>query len=288
MDIIIQHDQMDCGPACLAMICSHYGKKYTLQYLRENSFITREGVSLLGMTEAAQKIGFDTIPAKLTLESLYTSAKAFPCILHWEQKHFVVLVKIKRRLGSDKLVYVIADPAHGYVSLNEQQFKNAWQSDGEMGVALFLTPKDTFGDLQPPAERRITLTHILNYLRPYKRQMLLVFALLLLGSCIMFVFPFLTQRLIDQGVNGKNLNVITVILLAQLVLYTGSITIEIIRNWLTLLVGTKISIHVISEYLKKILQLPLKFFDSKRTGDFNQRILDNQRIEDFLTSQSLT
>lgn len=279
---------MDCGPACLAMICSHYNRKYTLQYLRDNSFITREGVSLLGITEAAQKIGFQTIPAKISFENLANSTNAFPCILHWEQKHFVVLVKVKHRFGSGKPAFVIADPAHGYITLDEEQFRKSWEADGQMGVALFLTPTSSFFDLQPPAERKITLAHILNYLKPYKRQMLFVFLLLLLGSCITFIFPFLTQRLIDKGVNGKNLGIITIILLSQLVLYTGTITIEIIRNWLTLLVGTKISINVISEYLKKILQLPLKFFDSKRSGDFNQRILDNQRIEDFLTSQSLT
>lgn len=288
MDLIIQHDQMDCGPACLAMVCNHYGKKYTLQYLRDNSFITRQGVSLLGITDAAQKIGFDTVPAKLTIGNLLKSAKALPCILHWEQKHFVVLLKIKRRLGSRKLSFCIADPGHGFIWLSEEQFSRSWQADGQDGVALFLTPTQAFFELDPPVDRRITFKNILQYLVPYKRQMSQVFLLLLLGSCITLAFPFLTQRLIDKGVNGKNMNLITILLLAQLVLYVGSITIEIIRNWLTLLVGTKISIHVISEYLKKVLQLPIRFFDSKKAGDFNQRIQDNQRIEDFLTSQSLT
>src|ERR1044071_5364653 len=171
MNIIIQHDQMDCGPACLAMICDYHGKKYTLQYLRDNSFISREGVSLLGITEAAQKIGFETVATKLTFDKLIESNASFPCILHWEQKHFVVILKIKRRLISKKLVFLIADPSHGFIWLSEEQIKKAWQSDGKMGVALFLSPGETFYNQEPPKERKVTLGYILNYLKPYKRQM---------------------------------------------------------------------------------------------------------------------
>lgn len=288
MDVVIQHDQMDCGPACLAMISSSYGKKYTLQFLRDSCFITREGVSLLGIIEAAKKIGFETFPAKLTCNKLSEDTNNLPCILHWEQKHFVVLTKVKINFFSKKKFFFVADPAFGFIKLTEEQFKPLWLSDNDMGIALFLNPSPIFYNSDPPPEKKVTLGYILSYLKPYKKQMFKIFLLLLLGNCLTLIFPFLTQNLIDKGVNMKNLGVVSVILLSQLGVYLGTITIDIFRNWLTLKVGTKVSISIISEYLRKVLQLPLRFYDSKKSGDFNQRIQDNERIEEFLTSQSLT
>lgn len=287
MKYIPQHDQMDCGPACLSMISSHYKKKYSLQYLREISFITREGVSLLGIVEASNKIGFKAVSAKLTLERLYNEKGFFPCILHWNQNHFVVLKKISKNIITKKKYFHIADPSHGIIKLNEIKFKKSWISNVDKGVALFLEPTDEFYNLKPPINKKLSLKYILSYLKPYKRQILYMFALLFLGSCLTLILPFLTQNLIDKGVNKKNLSFISVILLAQLAVFLGSIIIEIIRNWLMLFVGTKISITIISDFLKKLLQLPIKFFDTKLMGDFNQRIQDNERIEHFLTSQSL-
>ncbi|NEW78617.1 MAG: peptidase domain-containing ABC transporter [Gelidibacter sp.] len=287
-----QHDQMDCGPACLSMITSFYGKHYSLQYLRDNSFITREGVSLLGITEAAQKIGFETLSAKLTAEKLIEEKETLPCIIHWNQNHFVVLKKVVRLnwfmpFGEVRWGFHIADPAHGFITLSEENFKRAWLSDDDKGVALFLDPTEEFYKGKPPIEEKLTLKYIFGYLIPYKKQLSIMFFLLLLGSGLTLIFPFLTQNLIDKGVNAKNLNIISIILLAQLAVYLGTLSIDIIRNWLMLHVGTKISITIISDFLKKILQLPLKFFDTKMMGDFNQRIQDNERIEHFLTSQSL-
>ena len=287
MKFIPQHDQMDCGPACLSMVSSYYKKKYSLQYLRENSFITREGVSLLGIVEASQKIGFKTISAKLTLERLITEKELFPCILHWNQNHFVVLKKISTNILTKKKYFHIADPAHGLIKLDELKFKKSWISNIDKGVALFLEPTIEFYNLRPPTEVKLSVKYIFSYLKPYKKQLFLMFILLFLGSNLTLIFPFLTQNLIDKGVNAKNLNLISLILLAQLGVFLGTLTIEIIRNWLMLFVGTKLSITIISEFLKKLLQLPIKFFDTKLMGDFNQRIQDNERIENFLTSQSL-
>ena len=137
-----QHDQMDCGPACLSMIASKYGKKYSLQYLRDNSFLTREGVSLLGLTEASKKIGFDTLSAKLTIEKLIDEKQTLPCILHWNQNHFVVLKKITRNIFTKKYYFHLADPAHGLIKLDEIKFKNSWIVDDNKGVSLFLEPTD--------------------------------------------------------------------------------------------------------------------------------------------------
>ncbi|WP_134388387.1 peptidase domain-containing ABC transporter [Flavobacterium psychrophilum] len=282
-----QKDQMDCGPACLAMVSSFYKKNYSLQYLRENSFITREGVSLLGITEASKKIGYETISAKLTIEKLIEEKQTLPCILHWNQNHFVVLKKISKKIFTNKYYFHIADPGHGTIKLNQIDFKKSWLSDIDKGVALFLNPTEIFYKLTPPKEEKLTIKYILSYLTPYKKQLLLLFSMLLIGSCLTLIFPFLTQNLIDKGVNKKDLSFIGIILLAQLGVFLGSIIIEIIRNWIMLYIGTKISISIISDFLKKLLQLPIKFFDTKMMCDFNQRIQDNERIEHFLTSQSL-
>ncbi len=286
MKFIGQHDQTDCGPASLAMIAHYYGKKYSLDDLRNLAFISREGVSLLGINEAALKIGFETFPSQLSVEELKKKAH-LPCILHWNKNHFVVLFKIKKKLFSQKYIYKLADPGYGIISLTEDIFLKHWLSNNAKGIALFLSPTDKFHAYSPPKEKKLSIKHMLGYLHSYKKQLLLMFALLLLGSGLTLIFPFLTQQLIDEGVNAKNLNTITLILLAQLVVFLGTISIEIIRNWLILFVGTKLSITIVSDFLKKMLKLPIAFFDSKTTGDFNQRILDNDRIEDFLTSQSL-
>lgn len=287
MYFISQHDEMDCGPACLCMVSSYYGKKYSLQYIRENSFITREGVSLLGITEASQKIGFDNLSAKLTIDALKKKKESFPCILHWNQNHFVVLRKITKSFFSDKYIYHLSDPAHGLIKIDEIKFKKYWISDSNKGIALFLEPTKEFYKAVPPIEDKVNFKLLFRYLKHFKKQLFLMFFMLMLGSGITLIFPFLTQNLIDKGVNEKNINFIIVILLAQLSLFLGSTTIEVIRNWLMLYMGTKLSINIISDFLKKLIQLPINFFDTKLMGDFNQRIQDNERIELFLTSQSL-
>lgn len=282
-----QHDQTDCGPACLSMIASYYKKKYSLQFLRDLSFINREGVSLLGITEASQKIGFETLTGKLSIQKLIEEKKSLPGILHWNQNHFVVLEKITTNIFTGSRSYKIADPGHGLIILNEEKFKKSWISDNDDGIALFLEPTQDFYKLNPPKEEKLNVKYVFTYLRPHKNKLIWLFIMLFLGSAVTLVFPFLTQSLIDNGVSKKNLNLISILLLAQLGLFLGSITIEIIRNWLMLYIGTKISVEIISDFLKKLLQLPIKFFDTKMSGDFNQRIQDNERIEHFLTSQSL-
>jgi len=287
MEFFPQHDQMDCGPACLCMIASFFGKNYTLPYLREQSYITREGASLLGICDASKTIGFDVYSVKITIRDLANN-KIIPCILHWNQNHFVVLRKVSKSIFSNKYHYLIADPAHGFMKLSEEAFKRSWLSEGDKGVALFLDPTEEFYKKEPSKEDTLTIKYLFKYLLPYKKQLAYMFLLLLLGSGLTLVFPFLTEALIDKGVTAKNLNFIFVILLAQLGVFLGSIIIDIFRNWLMLYVGTHLSITIISDFLKKMLQLPIKFFDTKMMGDFNQRIQDNDRIEQFLTSQSLT
>ncbi|MCA6068397.1 peptidase domain-containing ABC transporter [Chryseobacterium sp. RG1] len=282
---IFQNDAMDCGPACLAMICSFFGKDIDLQYLRYESYITREGVSLLGISEAAKKVGLQSTAAKIKYEAL--DKKHLPCILHWNKNHFVVLYKISKSFFSGKLIYKIADPAHGFVSLSEQEFKKCWLVEDEKGIAFLLEPTEEFYKIEYKKEEDISFKYLLKYLKPHHKKMWQMFCLLLLGTLTTLFFPILTQKLIDEGVDKKNLSVVTYILLTQLAFFVGNMTFNIFRNWIVLEVGTKVNIQIISDFFKKLFKLPIKFFDTKLLGDFNQRIQDQERIEDFLTSQSL-
>lgn len=282
-----QYDKMDCGPACLAMIFAFYGRKYPLEFLRENSFISKEGVSLLNIKNAAEKLGMNTFARRLSIEELKNSSKLFPCILHWNQNHFIVLNKIKKKT-SGLYVYYISDPAHGVVKIHEDVFSKSWIVENNIGVALFMQPSDEFCKHEIFKEDKIYFRYLLDYVLKFKGKLTMLFFLLLLGSSLTIVFPFLTEFLIDKGVNKKKLDFVFIILIAQLALYLGTITIQILRNWIVLYLGTYLSINIISDFLTKTLQLPIKFFDSKTIGDFNQRIQDNNRVEDFLTTNGLT
>ncbi|HFK5587307.1 TPA: peptidase domain-containing ABC transporter [Elizabethkingia anophelis] len=284
-NFVAQHDQMDCGPSCLAMISSYYGKDFELNDLREKCYINREGVSLLAIDNAAKKIGFDTYAAQLSIDNL--DKDLLPCILHWNQNHFVVLYKVLINPFTKKRIYRIADPNYGFAQINEEKFNKGWLQDTSTGIALFLKPTEIFYDQISNTVKPISLRSLLGYLRTYIRQIWILFILLLFGTCTMFLFPILTQRLIDNGVSKKDINLIGYILLAQLVLFFSNIVIDVIRNWITLSVGTKINIQIISDFLNKILKLPVRFFETKMMGDFYQRIQDHERIEVFLTSQSL-
>lgn len=282
-----QHDQMDCGPACLSMVASYYGKHYSLQYLREHSFLTKEGVSLLGLTEAAHQIGFETLAVKLTVEQLITEKERLPLILHWNQNHFTVLRKISFRVLTNSYHFHVYDPAHGRLVLSSENFKKSWITDDHKGIAVLLSPSEKFHEYEGTVKKTITLQYVMGFLTPFKKQLVGVFCLMLLGSLLTLALPFLTQSLIDRGINAQNLGFITIILLSQLSIFCGVLIFQVLRNWIMLFVGTKVSISIISNFLKKLLELPLRYFDTKLMGDFNQRIQDNEKIENFLTSQSL-
>ena len=286
MTFYFQHDQMDCGPACLRMVLSHYGAYVSTNEAKENSHILKTGINLFGIREAAATFGLDAAASKLTVEELIKNKKHCPCILHWHQNHFVVLKKARRNIFTGKYSFIVADPGHGIIKLSEKQFLSAWISSENKGIAMFFSPNKNFVE-RKKEKSQYSIKSALKYLTPYKSRLVLMFALLLLGTLITLVFPFLTQNLIDRGITPKDVNFIIVILIAQLALYVGSLAFDILRNWIVLFVGTKVSITIVSDFLKKLLKLPLKFFESKMIGDFNQRIADNERIEQFLTSQSI-
>lgn len=284
---IPQRDQMDCGPACLSMVASIYGKSYPLEYLRDLSYITREGVSLLGLIDAGAKIGLSSSSYKLELDELIEIAKNNVCILHWDQNHFVVLYRV-RKYKTNKYLFYIANPAFGKIKLSEEKFKEGWLADTYSGICMVLHPTSEFFKKEPPKSDSFNIRYLLKFIQPHKSKLALLILLLLIGSLVTFTLPFLTQALIDRGVIQKNTKIVATILLAQLSLYLGSMVAEFFRNWLILHIGTIISVDIISNFLNKMLKLPISFFETKLTGDFQQRIQDNNRIEEFLTSQSLT
>jgi ATP-binding cassette, subfamily B, bacterial len=284
---IRQLDAMDCGPACLAYISKIYDKKYSLQYLREICYISKRGVTLLGILEAGKAIGFEVFSTKVDLDTIINKVKLYPCIIHWEQNHFVVLNKIVKTKKS-KLYFYLMDPRSGFIKLNEKQFRNGWLGNNDKGIVAFFEPKDEFLNISIEKQKKINYEELLYSLHPYKKKFVLLIFLVFASSLITLVFPFFTKELIDNGISQKNLNLISLILLAQLSLFLGSMIINVIRNWLTLYIGTYVSINLISDFITKLVKLPMKNFDNHMIGDLNQRIIDNERIERLITSESIT
>lgn len=274
---------MDCGPSCLRMIAAFHGKNYSLQKLRELSHISREGVSWLGLSEAAEAIGFRTIGARITFEQLPEVPK--PCVVHWDQAHFVVVYKVRK--GA---IYV-ADPAFGLVEYSEKEFKKHWLATvrhGEQkGICLMFEPTPTFFDLEGEDLKTSDFRFLLKYLKPHRKLITQLVLGFFAGSLLQLIFPFLTQSIVDVGINTQDINFIYLVLAAQMMLFLSRMTVDFIRSWILLHISTRINISIISDFLIKLMKLPIGFFDTKMIGDLLQRIGDHRRIERFLTSQSL-
>lgn len=311
--IYIQLDAMDCGPTCLRIVAAFYGRQYSLQNLRAKCHITREGVSLLGISDTAESIGLRPTGVKITWTQLRDAAN-LPCIVHWNQQHFVVVYKIARKKGH--WCVWISDPASGLLKYSEEQFKKAWiQSydlpditdlaarlqDKEMpitfpassstsgkGIALLLEPTPAFYKERGDEDKRLKFTYLFQYLRPYKTYLAQLALAMLTASILSLILPFLTQSVVDKGIGTGNLSFVVMILIAQVVLTLGQMANNLIRNWLMLHMTTRISISLISDFLAKLMRLPIAFFDSKMVGDIMQRIGDYQRIQTFLTGSLLS
>lgn len=284
---VAQHDAMDCGPACLAMISQYYGRKHSLQYIRSRSYLTKEGVSLLGLTSAAESIGLKSYALKFTPMQLQQK-EVFPSILFWNSCHFVVLCKITVVPFSHHMIFHIADPSKGFLKVNEAQFKQCWCNSEGIGVVFATEPDAHFYDKTIKEKSVSRLSFLFKYLHPYTWQLVKLAVCLLAGGLLSLALPFLAQTLIDNGVERRNIGIIELILLSQILIYAGSMVIEIVRNRVVLYMGACINVSIITDFFRKMLKLPLSFFDTKFLGDFYQRIQDHARIEDFLTSQSLT
>ncbi|NRB52620.1 MAG: peptidase domain-containing ABC transporter [Saprospiraceae bacterium] len=282
-----QLDAMDCGPTCLRMIADHYGRKYTLQYLREHSYLDREGVSLRGIIEAAETIGMTSMAIKLPFEGESEEDPGLldaplPLVAHWKQNHFVVVYKANK-----KNVW-IADPAFGRAKLTTAAFRKAWESDKGKGIALLLEPTPNFYEEEGEKVKMDGFWYLLRYLRPYRSLVWQLVLALLLGSFFQLLFPFLTEAIVDIGIETQDIDFIYLVLIAQLMLFLGQITVKIIQSWILLHIGTRINISLISDFLIKLMRLPIGFFDQKMIGDLLQRISDQRRIESFLTTSTLS
>lgn len=276
-----QKDAMSCGPSCIRMIAKYYGRNHTLEKLCDYSNIGRQGISMLGMSQAAERIGFRTRGVKIDFSTLKKSV-VLPCVVHWNQNHFVVVYKI-----TAKKVY-ISDPGIGNIKYSHEEFFKHWCSgrkDGSLiGLALLLEPSPDFYlvDDDEKNERR-NLSFLLKYIRPYKKLLAQLMLGLFVGSVLQLLFPFLTQSLVDYGIGGQNLSFVYLVLIAQLALFFSRMSVDFIKGWILLHVGTRINISLISDFLIKLMKLPIGFFDTKLIGDILQRINDHKRIEQFLT-----
>ena len=285
---------MDCGPACLAMIVKFYGRLPDLEQIREDCALGKEGVSLLGISKAAEKRKLHSLGGSITFEILVNEAP-LPCIAHWNQNHFVVVYKAKKFSKDNYRIYV-ADPGKGLLTYTKEEFCEAWVSTKnhaeEKGVVLLLEPTDEFYSKELTKDEKLEkcnrLTFFWSYVKKYYKYFGQIILGLLLGSLIQLIFPFLTQSIVDTGIGGRDIGFIWLVLLAQLILLFSRTAISFIRSKLLLHISTRINISLISNFLIKLMQLPMKFFDTRLLGDLLQRIEDHRRVEQFLTSNSLT
>ena len=283
---------MDCGPSCLAMIVKYYGKDVSIEQLRKICSLGKDGVSLLGISKAAETIGLKTIGGRLSLNTLAHEIP-LPCIVHWNQNHFVVVYKIKKH-NKEKYTVYVADPGKGHVTYTKEEFCEHWistKNNGEeKGIALLLEPTEQFyaqNDTKAvPTQRRVKF--LWNYLKKYKRFFTQLILGLLLGSLLQLIFPFLTQAIVDTGIGGKDIGFVWLVLLAEMMLLFSRTATEFIRSKILLHISTRINISLISDFFIKLMKLPMKFFDTKLMGDLLQRIEDHRRVEQFLTSSSLS
>ena len=278
---------MDCGSTCLRIICKHYGRNFSAAHLRDLCHTSQEGVSMLAISDAAESLGLRTAGVRLSWEQLCKEA-TLPCIVYWRQEHFVVVYRIRK--GT---VYV-SDPAKGLLEYAEADFKKCWLSSRDeegtrSGLALLLEPSpDFFTEEDDKEERRVSFRYLFRYLRPYKSYIIQLLLAMLVGSLLSLIMPFISQNIVDVGIGTSNLSFVVVMLIAQLLLVLGQAANDLIRNWLMLHMTTRVSVSLISDFLAKLMRLPIAFFDSRKVGDIMQRIGDYSRIQSFLTGTLLS
>ncbi|QOW10124.1 peptidase domain-containing ABC transporter [Kaistella flava (ex Peng et al. 2021)] len=282
-----QPDAKDCGPTCLRIISKFYGKTIPLQQIRNLSETTREGSSLLGLSEAAENLGFRSLGVQVDFNTLQEEVP-LPCVVHWNKQHFVVVYKIDK---SGK-VY-ISDPSYGLITYTKVEFIKHWIGENadettEEGIALLLETTPAFYKNEfDEDEKKMTFSFLSKYLLKYKSLVIQLAVGLLAGSLLSLILPFLTQSIVDVGIQNQDLNFIYLVLIAQIMLFLGRMGIEVIRSWILLHLSTRINISIISDFFIKLMKLPISFFDTRMTGDIMQRINDHTRIEQLLTSSSL-
>ncbi|MFT6947462.1 MAG: ATP-binding cassette subfamily B protein [Vicingaceae bacterium] len=281
-----QLDQKDCGPTCLQIIAKHFGKIYSIDYLREKSHITQQGSSLGGIAEAAEVIGLHSLGANITYETLEKKAP-LPLIAHWRQRHFIVVYKI------EKGKVFVSDPAHNLIIYTKEEFLDGWipkknkTTDAE-GAVLLLEPTPMFYERDNlDKDQSIGFKFLIPYFKSHSRALGQVFLGLFVVTLLQLALPFLTQAVVDYGINYQNLNFVYLILLAQLAFFVSTTLVQVIQDWLMLHMTSRINIRLLSDFLSKLMKLPILFFDRKNIGDLLQRIQDHSRIQNFLSSSTL-
>jgi ATP-binding cassette, subfamily B, bacterial len=279
-----QPDSKDCGPTCLRIIAKHYGKLISLKEIREISETTREGSSLLKLSDAAEAMGFKTIGAKLSYEKLKQAP--LPLIVHWDKQHFVVVYQIRK-----DTVY-ISDPAYGLIQYSKEEFISKWIGNNadvqtKEGVTLLLEPTPAFRKMKWEEKEKRSLGFLFSYLFQYKNLIAQLAIGLLVGSLLQLIFPFLTQSIVDVGIQNQDINFIYLVLFAQIMLFLGRMSVEVLRSWILLHLTTRINISLVSDFFIKLMNLPISYFDTRMTGDIMQRIGDHRRIENLLTGTTL-
>ncbi|MCL6258548.1 peptidase domain-containing ABC transporter [Aquiflexum sp. TKW24L] len=279
-----QPDSKDCGPTCLRIVAKHYGKLISLQEIRDISETTREGSSLLKLSEAAEAMGFRTIGAKLNFERLKNAP--FPLIVHYDKNHFVVVYRIR------KDVVFISDPAYGLISLSKEEFIARWignnaDENSKEGITLLLEITPDFKKLKWEDSSKRSLGFLFRYLTNYKNLIIQLCIGLLVGSLLQLIFPFLTQSIVDVGIQNQDIGFIYLVLFAQIMLFVGRTSVEVLRSWILLHLTTRINISLVSDFFIKLMNLPISYFDTRMTGDIMQRIGDHRRIENLLTGTTL-
>ncbi len=281
-----QPDSKDCGPTCLRIIAKYYDKNISLNNIRKTSETTRLGSTLLNLSEAAEKIGFKTLGVKISYDNLINNDIPLPCILHWNKHHFVVLYKI------DKNNIYISDPSHGLITYRKTEFLKNWigsnvNNSTNEGIALLLEPTPNLYKEIIDEDNRKSFLFLFHYIFRYKNLITQLFISLLIGSLLTLILPFLTQSIVDIGIQNQDINFIYLILIAQIMLFIGRMSIDIIRGWILLHLSTRINISLVSDFFIKLMNLPISYFDTRMTGDIIQRINDHSRIENLLTNTSL-
>ena len=274
-----QPDAMDCGPVCLKMVAEYHGKSFSMQHLRKLCKIGKQGTSMLDLIDAAENLGLKTLAAELPHNKLHKVP--LPCILHWQKEHYVVLYEI-----TDKDVY-LADPAlNTKIKLGRIDFLSGWtiQEGEETGRVLLLQPDEAFKKMESVPDHKTSLWSLLPYLKMHRKGWFPVVVSLVLASCFSLVIPLLTQMVVDKGINGKNTNLLLLICLGQLMLFSGRMLMDFMRARLLFRIGARTSIVMLKDFLAKLMKLPFSFFDNRQAGDNMQRVNDNQRIEEFLTN----
>lgn len=289
MPIFFQHDSKDCGVVCLQAIMAYYGLNMQLETIRDSAFLSNTGTNLLDLKSAAIHFRFKTNCYELSIDSLIETFNG-PCILHWNQNHYIVLYKIRKR--KNNFFFYILDPSIGKIKLDKKTFEKAWLNrlpkDGaslSKGVALYMIPQNNFYNQYVEIKKdKKRYNSIIGYFKEYKKAIIYIFVCILGVNISQFILPFLTQNIIDVGITYHYTNIITMILVAQVLIYLSSSFFDLIRRWLLLHINNRVNIRMVSDFLLKLIDLPIRFFENKVIGDLLQRINDQTKIENFLTS----